>query len=205
MPMQNHIPVAYFNPDNFETYPSSEHDVKAAFPSTSFVKDAFDPTAVGYVSVYASSQPSFDRVTQVALETSPVEIDGKWYQHWEVVPRFNDYTDEGGVLHTRAEQEAEAIAKDAEEKATQALAAAKSARQAEVDAIIVTTQSGKVFDGNEDAQNSMSRAVNAMEDADTLPWVLADNTIAQVTRAELREALKLAGASMAEIWVRPYL
>ena len=61
-----------------------------------------------------------------------------------------------------------------------------------------TTAAGKVFDGNEDAQNRMSRAVNAMEDADTLPWVLADNTIAQVSRAELREALKLAGAAMAK-------
>ena len=93
----------------------------------------------------------------------------------------------------------------AEELAAQALAAAKAARQAEVEAITVTTQSGRVFDGNEDAQNRMSRAVNAMDDADVLPWVLADNSIAQVTHSELREALKLAGAAMAEIWVRPYL
>lgn len=93
----------------------------------------------------------------------------------------------------------------AEELAAQALAAAKAARQAEVEAITVTTQSGRVFDGNEDAQNRMSRAVNAMDEADTLPWVLADNAIGEVNRQELREALKLAGAAMATIWVKPYV
>jgi hypothetical protein len=80
----------------------------------------------------------------------------------------------------------------------------KSQRVAQVAAIVVTTESGKTFDGNEDAQNRMSRAVTAMENTDTIPWVLADNTVAMVTRSELREALRLAGAEMASIWVAPY-
>lgn len=82
--------------------------------------------------------------------------------------------------------------------------ALKNARYQLVNEIIVTTQSGRSFDGDEDAQNRMSRAINAMEDTDTVPWVLADNTVALVSRVELKEALKLAGAAMAEVWVRPY-
>jgi len=82
---------------------------------------------------------------------------------------------------------------------------AKAARAAEVDAIVVTTASGKTFDGDEKSQDRMSRAINAMDDSDTTLWVLADNTPTYVTRAELREALRLAGEAQTEIWVRPYL
>jgi nucleotide-binding universal stress UspA family protein len=85
------------------------------------------------------------------------------------------------------------------------LTQAKNLRAAEVAAIVVTTSSGKTFDGHEEAQNRMSRALTAMGDDDVLPWVLADNTLAEVGRDELREALRQAGAAMAEIWVKPYL
>lgn len=81
---------------------------------------------------------------------------------------------------------------------------AKQVRRAEVDAIQVTTKSGKVFDGDEDSQTRMARAIVTMVTADTINWVLADNTIVSVTKAELTEALRLAGAAMAEIWVKPY-
>lgn len=84
------------------------------------------------------------------------------------------------------------------------LAKAKIARQQTVSEIIVTTQAGNAFDGHEDAQNRMGRSVTIMTEADTLPWVLADNSIALVTKAELQEALRLAGLAMAEIWVKPY-
>lgn len=82
--------------------------------------------------------------------------------------------------------------------------AAKLARHGLVAAITVTAQSGRVFDGNEDAQNRMSRAITAMDDGDELPWVLSDNTVALVGKAEMREALRLSGAAMAAIWVAPY-
>lgn len=81
----------------------------------------------------------------------------------------------------------------------------KRVRATEVAAIKVTTAAGNAFDGHEDAQNRMSRAIQMMSDADVLPWVLADNSVAQVGRGELQEALRLAGLAMAEIWVRPYL
>lgn len=85
------------------------------------------------------------------------------------------------------------------------LADQKALRKHEVAAIVVTTTAGNSFDGNEDAQNRMSRAVTAMSDTDTITWVLADNTASTVSREELREALRLAGEAMSSIWVRPYL
>lgn len=81
---------------------------------------------------------------------------------------------------------------------------AKQQRMAEVDAIQVTTTSGKTFDGNEEAQTRMARAIISMNDQDTINWVLADNVVASVTKAELSEALKLAGLEMSSIWVKPY-
>lgn len=83
------------------------------------------------------------------------------------------------------------------------LAAAKAARQAQVNAITVTTPLG-TFDGNEDAQRRMTSAITAMDEGDTLPWVLNDSTVVTVNKSDLRLALRMAGAAMAAIWVAPY-
>ena len=80
---------------------------------------------------------------------------------------------------------------------------AKALRQAEVNAIAVTVGE-KVFDGDERSQDRMSRAITAMDDADEIMWVLADNTPTMVTKAELRSALRLAGEAQTTIWVKPY-
>lgn len=82
---------------------------------------------------------------------------------------------------------------------------AKALRQAEVDAIVVTTTSGKAFDGDEQSQDRMSRAINALTPEETTTWVLSDNTPTLVSREELQEALRLAGAAQTDIWVRPYV
>ena len=92
---------------------------------------------------------------------------------------------------------------NAEKKAEIARRESKAARQADVDAITVEVQ-GKLFDGNEEAQTRMSRAVVAMGDTDETLWVLADNTTALVTRAELQAAMHLAREAQTAIWVRPY-
>lgn len=78
-----------------------------------------------------------------------------------------------------------------------------SQRQTMVDSIVVTTSSGKSFDGDETSQNRMVRAIVAMEaaSAQSIVWVLADNTPAMVTPSELKEALALSGAEQARIWV----
>jgi succinate dehydrogenase flavin-adding protein (antitoxin of CptAB toxin-antitoxin module) len=84
------------------------------------------------------------------------------------------------------------------------LLADKRARASLVDAITVTTAAGNEFDGNEEAQRRMTSAITAMTDTDLLPWVLHNNTVAMVNKAELTEALRLAGMQMASIWITPY-
>ena len=88
--------------------------------------------------------------------------------------------------------------------AEEQLAEAKSARFDLVRQIIVTTESGKQFNGDEDSQNRMSRAINGMVESDTTLWVLADNQPAMVSQAELKEALRKAGIAQTQIWVAPY-
>lgn len=81
--------------------------------------------------------------------------------------------------------------------------AAKAARAIAVDNIKVTTQAGNTFDGDEAAQTRMARAVLVLSTGAALsvPWVLADNTVVEVDAAELTEALALAGAEQARLWV----
>lgn len=184
-------------------YPVSEQDVRNLNPNTSFPMPFVAPDE--YATVFPAPQPEHDPIIQTVRELLPVlTAKGHYEQAWEIVPRFVEYTDEEGVLHTVVEQEAEAIAKDAEEKTAKALAAAKAVRQIEVDAIVVTTTAGHTFDGDERSQDRMGTTLAAMDDGDIGLWVLADNTVIQVTKAELREALRLARSEMAQIWIRPY-
>lgn len=66
--------------------------------------------------------------------------------------------------------------------------------------LTVTTIAGNVFNANEDSQNRMARAITIMDDIETIKWILADNTPYMVTRAELSEALRLAGEFQTSIW-----
>lgn len=87
--------------------------------------------------------------------------------------------------------------------AEQARELAKSNRAAAVAAITVTTQAGNEFDGDEASQGRMARAIIALQanPGATVNWVLADNSVINATAAELTEALALAGAAQAAIWV----
>jgi len=81
--------------------------------------------------------------------------------------------------------------------------AGKIERQSLVDAIIITTASGKKFNGDEQSQNRMARGILGLQAAGVseITWVLADNTPVSVTIAELGEALALSGAAQAAVWV----
>lgn len=86
----------------------------------------------------------------------------------------------------------------------EALAEAKAERAAAVAAITVTVDD-MVFDGDEKAQERMSRAVVLADSMDeTTEWVLHDNTVAIVTADQLRRACKLAGKAQTELWTVPY-
>ena len=99
-------------------------------------------------------------------------------------------------------------AKTAEEIAADELAAAKNVRAQAVSKIVVTVD-GMTFDGDETSQERMARTITAAvatgEDMSaTTTWVLADNTVAQVTIRQLAQALRLAGEQQTELWTVPY-
>ena len=51
----------------------------------------------------------------------------------------------------------------------------------------------------------MARAIIALTAAGgTVSWVMADNSVSQVSAGELTEALALAGAAQAALWIAPY-
>jgi hypothetical protein len=97
----------------------------------------------------------------------------------------------------------------AEELAAQELAQAKAKRADAVSRIIVEVD-GMKFDGDEESQTRMGRTIATTValgvDLTTgkRTWVLADNTIAEVTIAQLAEALRLAGDAQTALWTVPY-
>ena len=91
-----------------------------------------------------------------------------------------------------------------EEIAAEELAKAKAERAEFVSKIIVTVDDLQ-FDGDETSQDRMARSIVALNDGETVQWVLADNSIAQVTKEQLRQALRLAGEAQTAIWANPYL
>jgi len=101
---------------------------------------------------------------------------------------------DGGVLRDMTSEEIEAIAQ------ANAVAEFKAARPAVIQAIKVTVD-GMEFDGDEVSQTRMARAITVMDDTDTTTWVLANNTPATVTKAQLTAALRLAGEAQTAAWV----
>jgi hypothetical protein len=91
-----------------------------------------------------------------------------------------------------------------EEIAAEELAKAKAERADYVSKLVVTVD-GMQFDGDETSQDRMARSIIALDLDEKVQWVLADNTIAMVTRAQLRQALRLAGEAQTSIWANPYL
>ena len=97
----------------------------------------------------------------------------------------------------------------AEELAAQELAQAKAERADAVSKIIVEVD-GMKFDGDEESQSRIGRTIAAAValgvdlTTEKRTWVLADNTIAEVTIAQLAEALRLAGDAQTALWTVPY-
>ena len=92
-----------------------------------------------------------------------------------------------------------------EEIEEQELIEAKRIRAQKVASIKVTVD-GMVFDGDEMAQSRMARAITAADTAgmDSTTWVLADNTVKLVTKAQLQEALSKSMIEMGKLWTEPY-
>ena len=90
-----------------------------------------------------------------------------------------------------------------EEIAERALAEAKAERAEEVERLTVEVD-GYVFDADETSQARMSVAASSMTDDETNVWVLHDNQIVEVTKAQLLEACRLARIAQSAIWTKPY-
>lgn len=185
-------------------YPLTERDIREANPNVSF-PEVFSPTE-DYEWVFPTPQPTYDKLSQIVVLGTPALTHlGSYEETWEIKPRFYDYTDSENVLHTAQEQLDAEIARNTTENNLRLRTLAKANRQTQVDAIEVTTSTGKTFDGDEMSQTRMARAIVAMQatNTPTVTWVLADNTATQATIQELTEALALAGAAQAAIWVLP--
>lgn len=93
----------------------------------------------------------------------------------------------------------------AEPNPREARARAKLLREEAVRNITVQVSSGKVFDGDENSQARMDRAITIAQLAgmSQTMWTLADNSTVQVTLAELQEALIRAGIRQSELWPLP--
>lgn len=85
------------------------------------------------------------------------------------------------------------------------LSVRKLARSRAVNAIIVEVD-GMKFDGDEVAQGRMARALKVAElnNLDKTAWVLADNTVVEVDKKQLEEALSKAMLAQGELWTKPY-
>ena len=127
-----------------------------------------------------------------------IDYQSEWQVRQEVFKKdrvsFGEAPDEGKVEFwaqygvTYSEREL-----TPEEQEAQNLAIAKRERAAKVAAITVEVD-GMVFDGDEQAQSRMARAITAAETAglESTVWVLADNTVATVTKVQLQQALAKA-------------
>lgn len=116
----------------------------------------------------------------------------------------NAYIDEIESLEGKRRFEIIAIpAPTQQELDDQALAAAKEERAAAVANIVVEVD-GMLFDGDEISQDRMARSAVAMNDEETITWVLHDNSITQVTKQQLLQALRLAGEEQTRLWTIPY-
>lgn len=117
--------MAYYINTTTLQYQISEADIRALYPQTSF-PNPFVPPAE-YQLVFAAPQPVFDSITEAVREITPVLTGlGTWQQQWEIVPKFVEYTDGDGVVHTVAEQ----LAVQAEAARVAAVPSSVSMRQA---------------------------------------------------------------------------
>lgn len=158
-------------------------NIRQAFPSTSFPEEILDKhLPSGIVRVHNSEFPQFNASTHKVVQRSlPELVNGQWQTTFDVV---------------------ELSATELAELAVIAREQAKAQRQIAVNNIVVTTQAGHAFDGDETSQTRMTRAILAMQatGSESINWVLADNSVIQATIAELTEALALAGAEQSRLW-----
>lgn len=76
----------------------------------------------------------------------------------------------------------------------------RATKQLSINNIRVTVND-KVFDGDELSQTRMSKKISLLEPLENTIWKLANNKEVEVSREELKEALKLADIEQSRLWM----
>lgn len=87
----------------------TEQEFRRLHPNTSFPKvlTAEILSTFGIDPILEGPQAQTTPPYEISVRSGVEEINGQWFTKYVVGPVFTDYTDEDGVVHTAAEQEAE--------------------------------------------------------------------------------------------------
>jgi len=128
----------------------SQGELRRMHSNTSLPKvwnqNVFD--SLGIDPVLITPKPETTGYTTAVRDGATQDANGNWVQAWKIVDMFADYTDDEGVVHTKAEQEAEYQARlDAEAAAS--VRATRDAKLAETDWMVIrSAETGVALDSN---------------------------------------------------------
>lgn len=83
------------------------------------------------------------------------------------------------------------------------IADAKAGRDHLLSTLKMSASSGRVYDVDLESQTRIASAITTMEPKELTDWVLADNSVASVSREELREVLRNARIKTTTLWIIP--
>ena len=117
----------------------TQGEVRRMHSNTSLprVWDANVCSALGIDPVLEAPKPEVTGYTQAVRNGVTQDAKGNWVQAWSVVDMFQDYTDDEGVTHTKAEQEV-AYQADLDAKAAASVRSTRDAKIAETDWMALT-------------------------------------------------------------------
>lgn len=84
----------------------TENEIKSQNPNTSF-PTPFNPTSLGFEVVFDTPKPETTELQVAYQDGTELDSKGNRVIKWSVRDMFSDYIDSEGVLHTKAEQEAD--------------------------------------------------------------------------------------------------
>ena len=116
----------------------TQGDVRRMHSNTSLprVWDANVCAALGIDPVFITPKPEVTGYTQAVRNGATQDANGNWVQAWSVVDMFQDYTDDEGVTHTKADQET-AYQADLDAKAAESVRTQRDAKLAESDWMVI--------------------------------------------------------------------
>ena len=100
----------------------TQGEIRRLNPSTSFprVWDGDTCDFIGIDPVLNSPKPEVTNLQQILADGVEQDALSNWVEKWIIADKFSDYTDDDGVLHTKADQET-AYLQGLESKALEAL------------------------------------------------------------------------------------